>query len=174
MCVLSFVFAQNSSYHLLGTTHDSKHRNYMYIAVTHIESKSFMVTSKKLILNKIQYMFQSIHDRVLCRIQVTKLYSLCSRFCDRCVFYLSILWCSRMIILHVAVRAPRSYKHSHGQNEVRLFHIPFLWYSSRRKNIWHNRHEVILLVLNIVFYFCHMWKVPCVINVKSPYIAPNF
>lgn len=74
MYVLSFVFAQNSSYHLLGTTHDSKHRNYMYIAMTHIESKSFMATSKKLISNKIQYMFQSIHDRVLCRIQVTKLY----------------------------------------------------------------------------------------------------
>lgn len=103
-----------------------------------------------------------------------KLCSLCSRFCDRCMFYLSILQCSRMIILHVVVRAPRSYKHSHGQNEVRLLHIPFLWYSSRRKNIWHNRHEVILLVLNIVFYFCHMWKVPCVINVKSPCIAPNF
>lgn len=104
----------------------------------------------------------------------SNLYFRCFRFCDRCVFYRSILWCSRMIILRAAVRLPRSYKYNHGQNEVRLFHVPFLWYSSRRKNIWHNRHEVILLVLNIVFYSCHMWKVPCVINVKSSCIAPNF
>ena len=69
-----------------------------------------------------------------------KLYSFCSRSCHRRVFYLPILWHSRMRILHVAVAAPRSYKRSHGQNEVRLFHIPFLQCSGSRKNIWHNRH----------------------------------
>lgn len=89
-------------------------------------------------------------------------------------FDMPALWGSRMATLCVAATAPRSYRHSQDQNEVRLLHIPLPSYGSSRINIWHNRHQVILLDLNLVIYFCHMWKVPHVINVKNPSIAPVF